>query len=307
MIEQKLYWDVMKVRLVLLIPLLPVIFSETGHGQSPAAVNQPISDEELVELAPEGVIVFPNISYREGNDAWKLDLAMPEDRRDERLPAIIYIHGGGWVRGDKRGQGIETSLGYATKGFVSISLNYRLDVDKIACVEDVKCAVRWLRAHAEQYNVDPNRIGAAGNSAGAHLALLLAICPKSAGLEGDGPYQEFSSRVQSAHCSSTPTKPRFRKGKGAGQDVTKLHAMSYASADTPPLFFIHGSADTRMAPVSQMDEYVKALREMGAKDITYVRYDDGTGHGAYVQHLEESRRSREAFFIRTLMNKGNED
>ena len=95
MIEQKLYWDVMKVHLVLLIPLLPVIFSETGHGQSPAAVNQPISDEELVELAPEGVIVFPDISYREGNDAWKLDLAMPEDRRDGRLPAIIYIHGGG--------------------------------------------------------------------------------------------------------------------------------------------------------------------------------------------------------------------
>ena len=56
-----------------------------------------------------------------------------------------------------------------------------------------------------------------------------------------------------------------------------------------------------------MDEYVKAVREIGAKDITYVRYDDGTGHGAYVQHLQESRRSREAFFIRTLMNKGNED
>ena len=89
--------------------------------------------------------------------------------------------------------------------------------------------------------------------------------------------------------------------------MTKLHAMSYASADTPPLFFIHGSADTRMAPGAQMDEYVKAVREMGAKDITYVRYDDGTGHGAYVQHLEESRRSREAFFIRTLMNKGKED
>ncbi len=166
--------------LLLLIP-------SQGQENAGASGKARMSDEELLALAPEGVTVFPNLAYREGDDAWTLDLAMPKAPSAEPRPVIIYIHGGGWTSGDKRGQGTETFLGYATKGFVSISLNYRLDAGKIACVEDVKCAVRWLRAHAKEYNVDPDRIGAAGNSAGAHLALLLAICPESAGLEGDGP------------------------------------------------------------------------------------------------------------------------
>jgi acetyl esterase/lipase len=165
----------------------------------------------------------------------------------------------------------------------------------------VKCAVRWLRAHAEEYNLDPDRIGAAGNSAGGHLALMLAVCPASAGLEGDGPYQEYSSRVQSAHCSSTPIMPGFRgsRGKPADPDIQKIQPMTYISADVPPLYFIHGTEDTK-APVRFLDEFVKKLREAGAKDITYKRYADGTGHGAYVKHIEEARPAREAFLARTL-------
>ncbi|UCF16126.1 MAG: alpha/beta hydrolase, partial [Phycisphaerales bacterium] len=263
--------------------------------------NQPtMSTEDLLKLTPDGVTVLPDIAYREGNEAWKLDLAMPKERGDAPRPAIVYIHGGGWTKGDKRSKGIGSVIGYAAKGFVSMSVNYRLDVDKKACIEDVKCAVRWLRAHAKKYNVDPNRIGAAGNSAGAHLALMLAVCPASAGLEGDGPYQEYSSMVQSAHCSSTPIMPVFRRGKSAGQDVKKIQPMSYISADVPPLYFIHGTEDQK-APVSYLDDFVKALREAGAKDITYKRYADGTGHGAYVKHIEEARPAREAFLVRTLM------
>ncbi len=274
----------------------------TNADRSQSTTSKPaMSTEELLKLAPDGVVVVPDVAYREGNVAWKLDLAMPQERGDSPRPAIIYIHGGGWTKGDKRGQGIGSVLGYATKGFVSISVNYRLDADKKACIEDVKCAVRWLRAHAEEYHVDPNRIGAAGNSAGAHLALMLAVCPPSAGLEGDGPYQEYSSMVQSAHCSSTPIMPGFRRGKGAGLDVKIIQPMSYISGEVPPLYFIHGTADDK-APVAYLDEFVKALRNAGAKDVTYKRYDDGTGHGAYVKHIDESRRSRVEFLARTLRN-----
>jgi len=258
-----------------------------------------MSTEDLLKLAPAGVTIVPDIAYRTGNKAWTLDLAMPTERSAARRPAIVYIHGGGWTKGDKRGQGIGAVLNYAAQGYVSVSVNYRLDVDKRACIEDVKCAVRWLRAHAQKYNVDPKRIGAAGNSAGAHLALMLAVCPVSAGLEGDGPFQDYSSQVQAAHCSSTPIMPRFRRGKGINQDVSKIQPMSYVSAHVPPLYFIHGTADEK-APVRYVDEFVKALREAGAKDITYKRYDDGTGHGAYVKHIKESRRAREAFLDRTL-------
>jgi acetyl esterase/lipase len=235
--------------------------------------NQPtMSTEDLLKRTPDGVTVLPDIAYRQGNEAWKLDLAMPRERGGAPRPAIVYIHGGGWTKGDKRGKGIGSVLGYAAKGFVCISVNYRLDVDKKACVEDVKCAVRWLRAHAKKYNVDPNRIGAAGNSAGGHLALMLAVCPASAGLEGDGPYQQYSSMVQSAHCSSTPIMPGFRgsRGKGADPDVKKIQPMTYISGDVPPLYFIHGTEDTK-APVRYVDDFVKALRQAGAKDITYAR------------------------------------
>jgi len=284
-----------------LLITVPAIAQDAEQSANSNSNKPTMSTEDLLKRAPDGVTVLPDIAYREGNDAWKLDLAMPKERGDAPRPAIVYIHGGGWTKGDKRGKGIGAVLHYAAKGYVCISVNYRLDVDKKACVEDVKCAVRWLRAHAEKYNVDPDRIGAAGNSSGGHLALMLAVCPASAGLEGDGPYQEHSSMVQSAHCSSTPIMPGFRglRGKPADPDVQKIQPMTYVSGDVPPLYFIHGTEDTK-APVRFLDDFVKALREAGAKDITYKRYADGTGHGAYVKHIEEARPAREAFLARTL-------
>ena len=271
-----------------LLITIPAIAQDAEQSANSNSNKPTMSTEDLLKRAPDGVTVLPDIAYREGNDAWKLDLAMPKERGDAPRPAIVYIHGGGWTKGDKRGKGIGAVLHYAAKGYVCISVNYRLDVDKKACVEDVKCATRWLRAHAEEYNLDPDRIGAAGNSSGA-------------GLEGDGPYQEYSSMVQAAHCSSTPIMPGFRglRGKPADPDVQKIQPMTYVSGDVPPLYFIHGTEDTK-APVRFLDDFVKALREAGAKDITYKRYADGTGHGAYVKHIEEARPAREAFLARTL-------
>jgi acetyl esterase/lipase len=284
-----------------LLITIPAIAQDAEQSANSNSNKPAMSTEDLLKRAPDGVTVLPDIAYREGNDAWKLDLAMPKERGDAPRPAIVYIHGGGWTKGDKRGKGIGAVLHYAAKGYVCISVNYRLDVDKKACVEDVKCATRWLRAHAEEYNLDPDRIGAAGNSSGGHLALMLAVCPASAGLEGDGPYQEYSSMVQAAHCSSTPIMPGFRglRGKPADPDVQKIQPMTYVSGDVSPLYFIHGTEDTK-APVRFLDDFVKALREAGAKDITYKRYADGTGHGAYVKHIEEARPAREAFLARTL-------
>ena len=284
-----------------LLITIPAIAQDAEQSANSNSNKPTMSTEDLLKRTPDGVTVLPDIAYREGNNAWKLDIAMSKESSDAPRPAIVYIHGGGWKKGDKRGKGIGAVLDYAAKGYVCISVNYRLDVDKKACVEDVKCAVRWLRAHAEKYNVDPDRIGAAGNSSGGHLALMLAVCPASSGLEGDGPYQEHSSMVQSAHCSSTPIMPGFRglRGKPADPDVQKIQPMTYVSGDVPPLYFIHGTEDTK-APVRFLDDFVKALREAGAKDITYKRYADGTGHGAYVKHIKEARPAREAFLARTL-------
>lgn len=90
--------------------------------------------------------------------------AMPKQRGDKPRPGLVIVQGGGWRSGDKRGgQWRSLPLEYAAKGYVAVSVNYRLtdEAPFPACVENVKCAVRWLRANAQKYNVDPQRIKAA--------------------------------------------------------------------------------------------------------------------------------------------------
>jgi acetyl esterase/lipase len=132
---------------------------------------------------PDSIALHHDLRYREGkSEAWKLDLAYPKGQGTKPRPALVVIHGGGWIEGDKSSF---TSLKYwapgniidfAKLGFVAATINYRLSREAPfpAALEDCKCAVRWLRAHAEEYHIDVNHIGAYGNSAGGHLALLSA-------------------------------------------------------------------------------------------------------------------------------------
>ena len=264
--------------------------------------SRPIpTDQQVQERVPDGVTAILDVVYREGNDAWKLDLAMPREASDTPRPGIVFVHGGGWVGGDKRsGPFLGQALEYAAKGYVCISVNYRLDPTKLPCVEDVKCAVRWFRAHADQYNVDPARIGAYGNSAGAHLVAMLGVSHTEKRLEGDGPWPEFSSAVQSVAASATPTVPRLRSG--SEEDAKLIQPMSYVTADAPPLLLFHEESD-RTVPVSNSDDFVKALEKAGAKDVTYKRYTDGSGHGVFMKNHEETGPLMEKFFARTLDKK----
>lgn len=277
------------------------------------------TDQQIQQRVADGVTFVPNIAYREGHERWKLDLAMPTERGDTPRPAIVFIHGGGWRNGNKRAGGfLNPTLAYAAKGYVCITVNYRLVTDDSwridHCIEDVKNAVRWLRAHAEEYNVDPNRIGATGNSAGAHLSVMLGICPQDAGMEGDGPYQEFSSAVQAVAASATPTSfliPMSERGRANFERQSasraeslrkKISPITYASANTPPILLWHEESD-RTVGVYQSDTFVAALREAGAKDVNYVLFGDGTGHGTFQRNIAVTEPMREAFFARTLNHK----
>src|SRR5262249_19892637 len=127
-------------------------------------------------------------------------------------PAIVVIHGGGWLQGNKSSFSQKDDLppgniiDFARQGYVAATINYRLSEEAIfpAAVHDCKNAVRFLRAHAKDYGIDPNRIGAWGNSAGGHLALMMAMVDAKANLEGDGPYLDQSSLVQAAVSDSGP-------------------------------------------------------------------------------------------------------
>ena len=210
------------------------------------------------------------------------------------------MHGGGWRNGNKRrGAFLNLALEYASKGYVTITINYRLGGPILDCVQDAKCAVRWLRAHAGDYNIDPDRIGAYGNSAGAHLVTMLGISHTSKELEGDGPWRDYSSRVQAVAASATPTSMGER-WDDPGMDLIK--PMSYITADAPPFLLFHEESD-RTVPVSNSDDFVRAMKAAGAKDINYMRYTDGSGHGVFGANQDETWPAMQAFFDRVLRKK----
>jgi len=297
-------------------------FGTGAQAQQPNRERQQRRQSEAQTQVPDGVKLETDIAYREGNEKWRLDLAYPEAKSKARLPGLVVVHGGGWRGGDKGGgQWRSIPLQYAAKGYVCISVNYRLtdEVPFPACVEDVKCAVRWLRANANKYGLDPSRIGAYGNSAGAHLVAMLGLVGPDARLEGDGPYQEQSSLVQAVCCSATPTDFSNWGGPGksfrgestflAGPAETladrkkRASPISYVSPDSPSFLIIHGTAD-RTVPFSQGELFTAALKETGAKDVTFLKFE-GAGHGVFGQHSDETNPAMERFFARTL--KGRQD
>lgn len=288
--------------------------------QSPALPQQRnvavATAEQMKARVPAGVRYVTDLAYRDGNPAWKLDLAVPDQRAATARPAVVFIHGGGWTSGDKRA-GIfgELPLEYAKHGYVAISINYRFAKEgSIAtCVEDSKCAVRWLRAHAKEYQLDPQRVGGFGNSAGAHLVSMLGLAGRQADLEGDGPNQEQSSMLQAVCTAATPADflhwgsggSSSRLGQMLGgteatldQRARLLSPVTYANASAPPFLVIHGNADTTV-PFSQAELLVKALREAGAKKVTFLIVD-GANHGAFTLASPMTRGAMMSFFDSTI-------
>jgi len=273
------------------------------------------------------ITILRDVPYRDGaSKACRLDLAMKKDLRGKPRPGIVVIHGGGWIEGDKSSfvfadrHTPANIVDFARQGFVAVSINYRLarEAPFPAAVEDCKAAVRWLRGHARDYNLDRDHIGAWGNSAGGHLALMLAMAGKDAGLEGDGPYADESSLVQAAASDSGPVDlihegrdsaiasvvGLFLGGPPEGDRLAAYRKASpshYIKRDTPPLLLIYGVSDLQI-PVVTVDEFVLALGKAGAEDVTYYRL-------AYVDHcphslvaLPELPRVVDEFFVRTLMH-----
>jgi acetyl esterase/lipase len=243
------------------------------------------------------ISVSKDIPYRDGDsEAWKLDLAMPVNFGSELRPALVIIHGGGWRSGSKSVDVYQKMMvDYARKGYVTINVEYRLtgEAPFPACIEDVKCAVRWLRAHAEEFGVDPERIGAYGHSAGAHLALMLAMVPESEGLEGDGGWYDYSSRVNVAAAGSPPTE------LGRVNEMAKKEwwPIGYISAGHPPLFLIQGTGDTVVLP-SRTRDFVEKMKAVGA-NIEYLELEGGHGV-AYDEKLVITDPAIENFFAKFL-------
>jgi hypothetical protein len=147
-------------------PFIMLLFA-AGMASCGSTVNKNTSATGLLQDSVfKAISIAKNIPCREGSSpAWVLDMALPANPAGRLRPAIVIVHGGGWSAGSKSDPVYQKlMLDYALKGYVKINVNYRLtgEAPFPACIEDVKCAVRWLRAHADKYQIDPNRIGGYG-------------------------------------------------------------------------------------------------------------------------------------------------
>ncbi len=155
---------------------------------------------------PAAIEVERGLVYGKGNGTeLRLDLAHPGNGSGP-FPALVCLHGGGWKQGN-RADLEKTIEALAGHGYVAVTVSYRLSPQAKfpAQIEDCKAAVRWLRANAAKYHINPDRIGALGFSAGAHLACLLGTTDPRDGLEGAGGNAAQSSRVQAVVSFFGPT------------------------------------------------------------------------------------------------------
>jgi acetyl esterase/lipase len=201
----------------------------------------------------------------------KMDVYYPSENIG-RFPVTMYVHGGGWSSGDKaQGAGVVEISELQQAGFLVVSVNYRLapEYEFPAMIEDVKCAVRSLRAHADEYNLDPNRIGVWGGSAGGHLVNLLGTTDESAGFDV-GEYLEYSSRVQAVVDMFGPADltVQFEGGYESasrvfgGFDAALASPVTYVTADDPPFLMLHGEKDA-LVPIEQSEILLAALQAAG--------------------------------------------
>ncbi|MEO8357217.1 MAG: alpha/beta hydrolase [Chloroflexota bacterium] len=174
-------------------------------------------------------------------------------------PVLVYVHGGSWMHGDKS-EAAMFAHGMTSQGYLVASINYRLYPAGTypAMIQDVKCAIRSLRANSDQYNLDPNRIGAVGVSAGGHLVSLLGT--SDPGIWDVGEYPDQSSRVQAVISMagvmdltrSFPTADiEAMQHIGFGEDnIVEASPITHVTEDDPPFLLIHGDMDT-VVPVEQ--------------------------------------------------------
>jgi acetyl esterase/lipase len=247
-----------------------------------------------------------------GGEDLQLDLFAPKDVPGP-FPAVVILHGGGWAKGSHEVHRPLAAL-LAGQGYVAATVGYRLAPRHKfpAQIQDAKCAVRWLRAHAERRQIDRERIAALGFSAGAHLALLLGLTEAQEGLEGEGGHPEQSSRVQAVINISGPTdltRPDWPETTrlviadflgGSREQLPELYRaaspLAYVHRGAPPVLTIHGTADT-VVPYEQAQLLHAALRK--ARVSSQLMTLHGKDHG---ENWGPKEQQRNAAAIRAFLD-----
>jgi len=268
------------------VPPIPQGYADEQAVMSAILLGQiKLIDAKNIYL-PDNVKEILDIEYGTGGERkLQLDMYLPKGRK-KATPAIIFIHGGAWKSG-KRSDMKFYCVKFAEKGYVTATVTYRLtgQASFPAAVHDVKCAIRWLRANAAKYHVDPERIVVSGNSAGGHLSMMIGYSDNQS-LEGSGGNNDVSSRVCAVVNFYGPTDltTDFAKKQGVvkefiggktfdeAPDAYKLASpIFHLTEDDPPTLIFHGTIDNTV-PIAQADKLADKLKELRI-DYVYEKYD----------------------------------
>lgn len=243
---------------------------------------------------PPGVIKVPDQTYAQyGTRCLKLDLYLPSSaRQGERFPTVIIVHGGGW-RSGFRSEFVPMAIRLAQRGYAAVTISYRLSGEALypAAIHDTRAAVRWVRSHANDYRIDPNRIALAGGSAGGQIASLAGVTGHLDRFDPGAASSAVSSAVQAivsidglsdftSEAARTNEDDPKKNPSAAGMwfggrysEKTELWAeaspIRYVRAGMPPILFVD-SAQPRFAV--GRDEMIEKMKPLGvAHEVVFIK------------------------------------
>ena len=230
---------------------------------------------------------------REGVFPLKLDVYMPTASSSEPRPAIVQVHGGGWVSGSRKEQGIPLLNHMAANGWVGFNVNYRLSPYATwpEHAIDVKRAIAWVRDHAEEYGVDPSFIALTGGSAGGHICAFVALTADDESLQPG--FEDADTSVAAAipfygvydmldedaiHIPALQwilERYVFKAFRDDHPEVFRQGSPTYrVHADAPPFLVVHGDADS-LVPVEDARRFVQRLRDATDSPVLYAEMHGG--------------------------------
>ena len=284
---------------VLALPVFLVTPRLAAAETAAPAPGKAAEKAQRARVVPEDLELIRDVVYGKGGDKeLKLDILRPKQPPAEPMPVVVYIHGGAWKAGSKAGMPPLCNR-LAQQGYFCVSVEYRFSQEAVfpAQIEDCKCAIRFLRAHAKEYKINPDRIGVWGHSAGGHLVALLGTAGDAKDLEGKGGWQDQPSRVQCViDCFGPADFSVIPKGlEGVKEQMSspvtqlvggpisenlekaaKASPITYVSKDDPPILIMHGDLDPTV-PLDQSQRFYDALKKAGVDATLHVV--KGAGHG----------------------------
>lgn len=260
------------------------------------ALGQQVQPERWTESASFDYGISADITYGVYQnvpvhlDVWRNQKAIGP------VPTLFYVHGGGWVFGDKNGA-VNLFLPYLERGWNVVNVEYRMagSTPAPAAVEDVRCALRWVYRNAAEYHLDTSRIVTTGHSAGGHLALIAAMLPTNSDLDTQCPADSNEPPLKVAavvnwygitdvqEILDGPDRRTYAVawlGSQANRDEVARHVspLTYVRADLPPVITIHGDHDPTV-PYSQALRLRDALNKAGVPNE--LKTIKGGEHGSF--------------------------